>query len=317
MFQVIQKEGKPSAIAPKERRRTGSPLVIQSYAKINLTLEVLGKRCDGYHELASIMQTIDIYDTLTLNDCDDDRIHLICTQPELNTADNLVVRAAQALRQQFHIKDGVVIELQKRIPVSAGLGGGSSNAAAILLGLQQWWHIAASPEELLTLAASLGSDVPFFLTGGLAFCQGRGEQVTPLAPSWPSVLRWFLLLKPGIGVSTAAVYRALPASDCGDGSASNAVLEALQEKKNFPFHSLQNSLERSVVACYPEVDRARRDMLEAGAPYVRLSGSGPTLFAPFSCLSEASKVEQYLFSLGYEVYLTRACYPGGTEFFSY
>lgn len=287
----------------------GNVCFVQSYAKINVTLDVLGRRSDGYHELASIMQTIDLYDTLCLTAIAEDEVRISCSQAELSNADNLAVRAAQAVRQRLSLTQGVAIELQKRIPFAAGLGGGSSNAAAVLLALQQWWQLPLSAADMHTLATALGSDVPFFLTSGLAFCEGRGERVTPLATSWPRSLRWLLLVKPAISVSTATVFRALPASAYTDGSHSQAVLQALQEGSLPHAHDFHNGLERGVLEYYPQVAQARADMMQAGAPLVRLSGSGPTLFAPFSDLVRATRVQHQLLAQGYEVFLTRAIYP--------
>lgn len=287
----------------------GTICFIQSFAKINVTLDVLGKRGDGYHELASVMQTIDLYDTICLTAIDEDEVRIFCSQPELSNEDNLAVRAAQAVRQRLSLPHGVVIELQKRIPVAAGLGGGSSNAAAILLALQQWWRLPLSPTDMIALAASLGSDVPFFLTSGLALCEGRGERVTPLVASWPQALRWLLLLKPAISVSTATVFSTLPATAYTDGAHSRAVVKALQEGSIPSAHDLHNGLEHSVLEHYPQVAQARTDIMQAGAPLVRLSGSGPTLFAPFSDLMRATRVQHQLLAQGYEVFLTCATYP--------
>ncbi len=290
---------------------TGDICFVQSYAKINITLDVLGRRADGYHELATIMQTVDLYDTLCLSKTTDNRVHIACTQPELNTEDNLAVRAAEAVRRTLSLTQGVLIELHKRIPTAAGLGGGSSNAAAVLLALQHWWQLQISPTELLTLAASLGSDVPFFLQGGLALCEGRGERITQLPQHWPTSLRWLLLLKPAIGVSTASVFRALSPDDYTDGSFSQAARTALHTRGELLPAYLHNALERGVLAHYPEVALAREAMLQAGAPLVRLSGSGPTLFAPFNTLAHATHVQQQLHAQGYEVYLSRAIHPAG------
>src|SRR4051794_23047929 len=146
---------------------TGSTHFVRSYAKINLSLDILGKRADGYHELVTVMQTIDLYDTICLTAIEEDTVRVICSRPELNGDDNLAARAAQAVRQRLSLSQGVMIELQKHVPVAAGLGGGSSNAVAVLLALQQWWQLSLSSSDRLDIAASLGSDVPFFLTGGL------------------------------------------------------------------------------------------------------------------------------------------------------
>lgn len=282
---------------------------IRAYAKINLTLDVLGRRADGYHDLATVMQKIDLYDTLCLTATDDGRVQLLCSVPELNNTENLVVRAAELVRRQRGLEQGVRIELLKRIPVAAGLGGGSSDAAAVLLALQRWWQLPPSQDELLDLAAALGSDVPFFLTGGLALCEGRGERVQPLDAQLPPSMRWLLLLKPAISISTAAVFRSLSARDYTDGSHSRAVCAALAEGRSPEPQDLHNALERSVLEHYPEVARAREALVQAGAPLVRLSGSGPTLFAPFADLAQAVTVQRLLQTQAYETYLSRAVSP--------
>jgi 4-diphosphocytidyl-2-C-methyl-D-erythritol kinase len=288
---------------------SGDVCFVRAYAKINLTLDVLGYRADGYHDLATVMQTVDLYDTICLSATEDNRVQLVCTKPELSNDDNLAARAAHLVRQRLAIRQGVLIELHKRIPMAAGLGGGSSDAAAVLLALQQWWQLQISPSDLLDMASSLGSDVPFFLTGGLALCEGRGERVIALSSNWPRTMRWLLLLKPAISVSTAAVFRNLPASDYTDGIRSRAVCRALTAGQTPELEDLHNCLERSVLETYPEVAHSRADLLQAGVPFVRLSGTGPTLFAPFPDLSLAQKVQELLQKQGYEVYLSRAIHP--------
>jgi len=258
------------------------------------------------------MQTVDLHDTLCLTATDDNRVQVVCTRPELSNEDNLAARAAQLLRERFALQQGILIELRKRIPIAAGLGGGSSDAAAVLLAMRQWWQLSLSPSELQELAASLGSDVPFFLTVGLALCEGRGEQVTPLAASltnWPSSIRWVLLLKPAIGIATASVFSGLPTSDYTDGSYSRAVITALQAGSLPQPEDFHNSLERSVLERYPEVAQAKVDLLQAGSPLVGLSGSGPTLYALFSELSCASQVQERLQAQGYEMYLSHVISP--------
>jgi 4-diphosphocytidyl-2-C-methyl-D-erythritol kinase len=291
----------------------GNVCFVRAYAKINLTLDVTGRRADGYHELATVMQTVDLHDTLCLTTTGDGSVEIDCTRPELSNEENLAAQAARLLRERFSISQGVRIELRKRIPVAAGLGGGSSDAAAVLLALQQWWRLPLSLSELQALAATLGSDVPFFLTGGLALCEGRGERVTPLAALWPSSIRWLLLLKPAISIATASVFRRLLASDYTDGSASRTLVEALQEGRLPQPEDFHNSLERGVLEQYPAVARARADLLQAGASLVRLSGSGPTLYAPFEHLSSATRALEQLQASGYELYLAHAVYPNGGD----
>ncbi|MBX5451244.1 MAG: 4-(cytidine 5'-diphospho)-2-C-methyl-D-erythritol kinase [Thermogemmatispora sp.] len=287
----------------------GISCTVRTYAKINLTLDVLGRRSDGYHALATVMQTVDLYDTLSFTLRDDEQVRLVCTQPELSTETNLALRAAMVLREYTGQRYGALIELQKRIPSAAGLGGGSSDAAAALLALTRLWRLSLTSEELLRLAASLGSDVPFFLYGGLALCEGRGELVTPLPSCWPAEWRWLVLLKPAISVSTASVFGALTARDYSDGSHTWAVCAALREGRLPDLAHLYNGLERGVVERYAAVAAARAALLEAGAAFVRLSGSGPTLFTALAHLEEAQRLWLRLQEQGYEVYLTQAIYP--------
>ncbi|WP_176728849.1 4-(cytidine 5'-diphospho)-2-C-methyl-D-erythritol kinase [Thermogemmatispora onikobensis] len=291
----------------------GRSCTVRAYAKINLTLDVLGRRADGYHALATVMQTVDLYDTLSLTLREDGQVRLACTQPELRTEDNLALRAARLLREHTGEQRGVLIELQKRIPSAAGLGGGSSDAAAALLALTRLWQLQLTSEELMKLAASLGSDVPFFLYGGLALCEGRGELVTPLPPCWPAELRWLVLLKPAISVATAGVFGALTARDYSDGSHTQAVCAALQAQRMPDLSHLHNGLERGVLERYAEVAAGRAALLEAGAPFVRLSGSGPTLFTALANLEEAHRLWLRLHKQGYEVYLTQAVSPSSAS----
>lgn len=291
-------------------RIPGDVCFISAYAKINLTLDVLGPRADGYHALTTIMQTVDLCDTLCLTAIEEKRVELICSIPELSNEQNLAARAARVLLDRFAPGYGVRIELHKRIPMAAGLGGGSSDAAATLVALANWWQLPITSQELHTIAAQLGSDVPFFLQGGLALCEGRGEQVTALPNFWPRSMRWLLLLKPSIGLSTAEVFRHLSVHDFTDGAHSKAVISALEAGRQPDERDIHNSLERGVLERYPEVAQAKAKLLQAGSSLVRLSGSGPTLFAPFAELALAREVQERVQARGYETYLTRAMYPG-------
>lgn len=282
---------------------------VRAYAKINLALDVLGRRADGYHSLSTVMQTIDLYDTLYLSALDADRVEVICTRPELSGEDNLAARAARLVRERCSIKQGVLVELHKRIPVAAGLGGGSSDAAAVLLAMQHIWHLPISFTDLEELAAALGSDVPFFLHSGLALCEGRGELVTSLKPGWPQSMRWLLLLKPAIGIGTASIFKRVTARDYTDGSHSAAVAAALQSGQVPRAEDLHNGLERAVLELYPEVAQAKADLLAAGSDLALLTGSGPTLYVPFSNLARAAQAYERLQAQGCEVYLSRPVYP--------
>jgi 4-diphosphocytidyl-2-C-methyl-D-erythritol kinase len=280
----------PHIPAGRPERSSGcSRVFATAYAKINLTLDVLGKRADGYHNLASIMQTIALHDTLLFELGDDARLEFGCDVPELNTPDNLVVRAMDLLRRESKRSDlGMRIELHKESPAQAGLGGGSSDAACALTWLNQMWELGVPQSSLLKLAAQLGSDVPFFVYGGTAEIGGRGELVTPLPPAEPL---WLVLAKPAATrVSTAEIFAALRAQDYSSGSSTALVATAIRGGRPIPFEHLTNALLPAALQMFPEIGRARELLLDAGAPLVCMSGSGPSLYAPFRQLDEASAV---------------------------
>ncbi len=290
---------------------TSPPIVVvPAYAKVNLTLAVLGKRADGYHRLASVMQTIALHDTLRLAPLalGDDAlgtgapsIAFACDLPELGAAeDNLAYRAARLMLDEAlalggdaarRARRGLVVELRKQTPTQAGLGGGSSDAATTLTALNALWGLGLGAARLEALAAMLGSDTPFFIGGGTALIGGRGEVVKPLPDAEPL---WLILQKPRVGVSTAAIFRALTPADYGDAADTEAVVGAIQAGQALPFERLTNTLEPVTLRAYPAVAEARERLLAAGAPVVRMSGSGPTLYAPFRRLDDAIVVHRRL-----------------------
>lgn len=281
---------------------------VRAFAKVNLTLDVLGRRADGYHELASVMQTVALADTLALRSLPAGRLEFFCDVPELNGPENLVCRAAHLLREATGCQHGVRIELHKGTPAQGGLGGGSSDASSTLLALNRWWKLGLSQERLMTLAARLGSDVPFFVLGGTALVEGRGERVTPL-PDLPG--HWLILLKPPVAVSTPVAFRALTPDDYTVGQATRKLAAAIQSKKQasseklLSAERLVNALEERICEIYPAVAEGRAALKAAGAPVVRMSGSGPTLFAPFASLEEAAPVYHRLVEGRQQVWLTR------------
>lgn len=275
---------------------------VRAYAKINLTLDVLGRRADGYHELTSVMQTVALADTLAFRALEDGRTELFCDVPALNMPENLVYRAVQVVRAATGCQRGIWIELRKQTPAQGGLGGGSSDAAAVLLALNRLWNLRLGRDRLIELAASLGSDVPFFVLGGTALVEGRGERVRAL-PDLPGI--WVLLLKPEVAVSTPAVFRALTPADYTDGQATARLLAAIRERGVLPLDGLANALEERVCQNYPAVAACRDALGAAGASYTRMSGSGPTLFALFPTLEEAAPVYQTLLQQGRQVWLAR------------
>ncbi len=279
------------------------PLFVRAPAKINLTLDVLGKRTDGYHTLASVMQTIAIADTVALWPAPEGEVTLDCDLADLCSPDNLALRAALDLRAATGTTRGVRIELAKRIPMQGGLGGGSSDGATVLLALNTWWGLGLAEADLIALAAPLGSDVPFFIIGGTAQITGRGEVVTKLPDLVPL---WLVVAKPPVNVSTPAVFRALPPADYSDGTATAALVGDIRAGTPPPLTdaSLHNALERGVLRDYPAVAATRAALLAAGAPCVRMSGSGPTLYAPFTTLRAAAAVRDAARAAGLRVWLT-------------
>jgi 4-diphosphocytidyl-2-C-methyl-D-erythritol kinase len=264
---------------------------------------VLGRRADGYHELASVMQAIGLYDTIVLRPAPAGAITLVCDVPELNGDDNLALRAARLVVERAGVPRGVRIELQKAIPVQGGLGGGSSDGAAVLLALDRWWDLRLPLARLINFAGQLGSDVPFFILGGTARVGGRGEHVTPLPALAPL---WLVVAKPPVRVPTPAVFRALTPADYTDSAATDALAAHIAAGTPPPLTdaALRNALEPGVLRDYPAVAATRDLLLRAGAPCVRMSGSGPTLYAPFADLARAAEVYRATRALGAEAWLT-------------
>ena len=276
---------------------------VPAYAKINLTLAVLGRREDGYHRLASVMQTISLHDTLrfTVGGSVKAGGSFVCDVAELSAPDNLVARAADALRAEVGRPElGADIELHKEVPAQGGLGGGSSDAATTLAALNALWELGLSPERLETLAARLGSDTAYFVGGGTARIEGRGEVVRPLPDAEPL---WLVLARPPVSVSTPSVFRALTPADYGDAADTDAVVAAIQAGQPLPFDRLTNTLERSVMQSYPVVLRARDSLLDLGASLVIMSGSGPSLFAPYRSLAAAAALYERAKARGLQVWL--------------
>jgi len=249
-------------------------LVLSAAAKVNLALEVLSRRADGYHEIATVLMTVDLSDRLTLEDVE--TLELRANTPDVPAdATNLALRAALALREAAGISRGVRITLDKRIPVAAGLGGGSADAAAVLLGLNRLWKLRWPAARLAEVAVSLGMDVPFFLRGGGALATGRGENLEPVA----SASLALVLANPRFGSSTAEAYGRVTPEMYTDGRRVRALVRALGTRRAAGVAaSLYNGLEAAVAPTHPEIQRMRAALLAAGALGAAMSGSGPTVF---------------------------------------
>lgn len=251
-------------------------LRLNAHAKINLTLDVLSRRPDGYHEVEMIMQSIALHDTLEM-EFEPKEIVLTVSGVRVTAGqDNLVLRAARLLQQQAGPEAGARIHLHKEIPVAAGLAGGSTDAAAALRGLNRLWNLGLGNEQLVRLAAQLGADVSFCLTGGTAVARGIGEILTPLPPV-PAF--GVVLVKPAFGVSTAVVYRGLDLADLGRRPDTPAMVDALQKGDlDLVARNLCNVLESVTLKLHPELQTIKKRLQEAGCRGVLMSGSGPTVF---------------------------------------
>ena len=257
---------------------SSAPLRVRSFAKINLALAVLGKRTDGYHEIQTILQTIDLHDDLEFRLSTD--LRLKCMGLEgLHTEDNLVWRAALGLKNMLGETRGAEILLRKRIPVGAGLGGGSSNAASTLLGLCRLWTRELSSHELVSLARTLGSDVPFFLQGGTALGSGRGDEIQRLDELSCASL---VVIFPGFPVSTGDAYRSLSFELTSPLKANK--IRAFCDQMRSPTGCLTqifNDFETSILPAYPAIREAKDFLNQLGATATLLSGSGSAVFGFF------------------------------------
>jgi 4-diphosphocytidyl-2-C-methyl-D-erythritol kinase len=268
---------------------------------VNLGLEVLGRREDGYHELRTLFQTIDLADDLVLRPRPSG-IRIACDHPLVpRDGTNLAARAAELLLRYAGVKGGVEIEIRKRIPVGGGLGGGSSNAAAALLGLDRLWRLGLGPDGLHRLARKLGADVPYFLLGGTALGLARGDEVYPLRRQLRAHV---VLVDPGIHVSTARVFARLDARLTPRGK-SNSIFYFVSRELEGPgsFRFLQNDLEEAALEEAPalreQAGRIRAVLLREGACLAALSGSGSSYFGLFENARPAQRARKALGAEGF------------------
>ena len=253
-------------------------LTLSAPAKINWFIFIPGKRDDGFHEIRSLMQQVDVRDSLTFELSDSLSLESDCPIP---AAENIVWKAALLLKERTGTEKGARITLRKNIPVEAGLGGGSSDAAAALAGLDRLWRLGLSREELSGLAAGLGSDVPFFLGPPCALASGRGERLSPVSLDRPLDL---LLVKPSFGVSTGWAYRSLTRYSGLTKTEDNIKLfiRALKDRELGRLDGLGcNDLETGVLPAFPEIGRIKAALRREGALYARMSGSGSAVFGIF------------------------------------
>ena len=278
---------------------------LQAFAKINLGLDVLGKREDGYHEVRMIMQTIRMYDQLDMRKSVEPGIHLTTNKKYIPVDENnLVWRAAKLMMDTCGIIEGVSIHLHKVIPVAAGMAGGSSDAAATLVGMNRLFNCGLSKEKLMELGVQIGADVPYCVLRGTALAEGIGEKLTVLPPM-PDC--WILIGKPGISVSTKYVYTTLDPNTDTVHPDIDGMKKALEDGNLYGItERMGNVLQDVTIPAYPEVERIKEQMKTLGAVNAMMSGSGPTVFGIFDNEEKAQEACQKLRESGscQQVFLT-------------
>ncbi len=277
-------------------------LTVLAPAKLNLTLEVLARRQDGFHEIRSVIQTINLGDSLRFQSSQD--IEFKSNTPNWLPEKSLVSKAAGLLREATGGSKGATIEIDKHIPLLSGLGGDSSDAAATLRGLNKLWESGLSRPELVELASQLGSDVAFFLYGGTALLEGRGERVIPLPPL-PHM--WAVLVVPPVSRlpgKTEQLYASLEAGHYTDGQITDRLVETLRKGGEFTPSLLFNTFDNVASNRFPEISLYREHMVKLGAADVHLAGSGPTLFTLVENKTQAEHLHTRLKQQKLESYLT-------------
>jgi 4-diphosphocytidyl-2-C-methyl-D-erythritol kinase len=271
-------------------------------AKVNWTLEVLGKRDDGYHEIRSVMQTVDLCDDVSIESSA--ALSLAVAGEHEASEDDLTLKAARLIAARVGSELPAAIRVTKRIPVGSGLGGGSSDAAATMRLLNELHGLGLSAEDLATAGAEVGSDVPFFVYGGTALVEGRGERVTPLPDASET---WMVLVVPPIRVAekTKRMYQALRLGDFSNGGRSDALSQRVLQGERVSQEDIHNVFERVAYEVFARLDAYREALLSAGARAVHLGGAGPALFALAESEAHAQAMSERIRSLQAKVFVVR------------
>ncbi len=280
---------------------------LMAYAKVNLTLEVIGKRDDGYHNVATILQTVDLADTVVIGEAND--LVVECDEPGLACESNLAWKAAAALAERAGVAPQAHIRIDKGIPVASGLGGGSADAAAALVGLNRLWRLGLSGDELAGVAAGLGSDVPFLLKGGTALGTGRGDEITPLTPL-PGLEMLLVVPAESMEGKTPTMYRALRPEDFSDGASTETIARQLGHR-DLASADCCNAFERAAREIFPGLAGVWDRVADVTEHPPRLSGAGPAMYVMPSSESERIRVAESLQGSGAAAYLVRTISPGG------
>ena len=287
-------------------------ITLKSRAKINLSIDVLGKRQDGYHLVEMIMQTIDLYDLIEINEKDNDQITIKSTSDEIPLdCNNLVYKAANLIKKTFNINKGVEIHIEKNIPVAAGMAGGSSNAAAVLVGLNKLWNLNLSNQQLEKIGLKLGADVPFCINGGAVLASGIGEELTPIKGLTKDVC--ILVCKPDLFVSTKEVYECIDSKDIDKRPNNKFLIECLKNEDTRQLaENMFNVLEGVTMDKHPVIQQIKDIMTNNRALGAMMSGSGPTVFGLYENREDAVKCKAILEKQFKQTFVV-ACEEKGVE----
>ena len=285
---------------------------LKSRAKVNLSIDVLGKRQDGYHLVEMIMQTIDLYDLIEINEKDNDQITIKSTSDEIPLdCNNLVYKAANLIKKTFNINKGVEIHIKKNIPVAAGMAGGSSNAAAVLVGLNKLWNLNLSNQQLEKIGLKLGADVPFCINGGAVLASGIGEELTPIKGLTKDVC--ILVCKPDLFVSTKEVYECIDSKDIDKRPNNKFLIECLKNEETRQLaENMFNVLEGVTMDKHPVIQQIKDIMTNNRALGAMMSGSGPTVFGLYENREDAVKCKAILEKQFKQTFVV-ACEEKGVE----
>ena len=288
---------------------------IKAYAKINLGLDVLRRRPDGYHEVKMIMQTVDLYDDLEFTKLAEDEIRIFTDKEELPADQgNLIWRAAARMKELHQISEGVSVKLTKRIPIAAGMAGGSADAAATIHAMDALFSLGLSLEEKQKIGVKLGADIPYCLMGGTALSEGIGEILTKL-PDVPKAK--LVIAKPDLDVSTKFVYGNLHLDEVTEHPDIDGMVEAIRNHDLYGITDrMGNVLESVTCPAYPVIDEIKAQMMKNGAVNAMMSGSGPTVFGIFDDPDKAEFARDQLkiSGLSKQTFLTTVSKPGGTKY---
>lgn len=285
---------------------------LKSRAKINLSIDVLGKRSDGYHLVEMIMQTIDLYDLIEIKEIKDNQIIIKSTNKEIPLdSNNLIYKAANLVKQTFNINTGVEVYIKKNIPVAAGMAGGSSNAAAMLVGLNKLWKLNLTNQQLEEIGLKLGADVPFCINGGAVLASGIGEKLTPIKGLTKDVC--ILVCKPDLFVSTKEVYECIDSKVIEKKPNNKFLIECLKNEDTIQLaKNMFNVLEEVTIEKHPVIEQIKNIMIKNKALGAMMSGSGPTVFGLYKNKEEAMQCK-YILEKQFKQTFVVVCEEKGVE----